>query len=137
MAKLVDLVDGALDRAEEKYLAGTGPGGQNVNRNATTVQLRLDAAALGLAPDVLARLAAIAGSRMTREGEIVLTAREYRSRAKNREAARARLRAMMEQALKAPRKRASSRVNRLGKVKRLKAKKNRSAIKANRAKPRG
>jgi len=65
---------------EEVFLAGTGPGGQNVNKVATAVQMRLDVYALRLSPVVYQRLKALAGSRWTNDGEIVITARSYRVR---------------------------------------------------------
>src|ERR671921_1134747 len=80
---------------EEKFLASTGPGGQNVNKVATAVQLRCDVFKLGLAPPVYARLKQLAGSRMTNEGEIVITARTHRTQEANREDARARLAALI------------------------------------------
>lgn len=129
------IADRALAIAEEKFLAASGPGGQNVNKVASAVQLRIDISALGLAPEALDRLRRIAGSRLTKQHEIILTAREYRTQEQNREAARDRLVAMIEEALTPPRKRAKSRVNRLGKTKRLKAKKARGQIKADRGKP--
>lgn len=131
MGRITDL---AIELAQEKFLAASGPGGQNVNKVATAVQLRLDLAQLGLAPDVLERLREIAGSKLTKDGEIVLTAREYRTQEQNREAARVRLVALIEQALTPPPKRGKVRVNRLGKVQRLKAKKARGQVKARRGK---
>ena len=128
------IVDRALALAEEKFIAASGPGGQNVNKVATAVQLRVDVFALGLSPEAFHRLKALAGSRMTQGGEIVLTAREYRTQEANREAARARLTALIEEALVEPPKRAKVRVNRLGKAKRLQAKKARGTVKANRGK---
>src|SRR5947199_1612569 len=83
---------------EEKFLASTGPGGQNVNKVATAVQLRCDVFRLGLRPEVYARLKALAGSRMTGEGEIVITARTYRTQEANRAEARARLAALIAKA---------------------------------------
>ena len=73
----------------ESFLAASGPGGQNVNKVATACQLRCDVFALGLAPDVYARLKTLAGSRMTGGGEIIITARKYRTQEGNREEARA------------------------------------------------
>ena len=128
------IADRALEIAEEKFIASSGPGGQNVNKVATAVQLRVDVFQLGLPPDAFARLKDIAGSRFTKAGEIVLTANEYRTQDQNREAARERLVAMLGQALTPPRKRQKSRVNRVGKVKRLKAKKVRGEVKATRGK---
>ncbi len=127
-------VERALALAEESFIAGTGPGGQNVNKVATAVQLRLDVFALRLTPAVFARLKTLAGSRMTARGEIVLTARTHRTQEANREEARHRLAELIEEALREPKKRAKSRVNRVGKVKRLKAKKSRGAVKASRGK---
>ena len=98
------------------------------------MQLRVDVFALGMPPEAFERLKEIAGSRMTQRGEIVLTAREYRTQEQNREAARERLSALLGDALTPPRKRAKSRVNRVGKVKRLKTKKARGAVKAGRGK---
>lgn len=127
-----DSVARALDLAEESFIAASGPGGQNVNKVATAVQLRLDVFALRLDPAVFRRLKALAGSRMTAGGEIVLTARRFRTQEANREDARARLAALVEQALVEPKKRARSRVNRVGKEQRLKSKKARGTVKANR-----
>lgn len=129
-----DLVTRALAIAQESFIASSGPGGQNVNKVATAVQLRLDVFALRLSPPVFGRLKALAGSRMTAKGQIVLTARNYRTQEANREDARTRLAAMLEEAQREPKARKKVRVNRLGKEKRIKAKKNRGAVKANRGK---
>lgn len=128
------IVDRALEIAEEKFIASSGPGGQNVNKVATAVQLRVDVFELGLSPETFERIKEIAGSRFTKNGEIVLTANEYRTQEQNREAARERLIQLVNQALDPPRKRKKSRVNRVGKVKRLKAKKVRGDVKAKRGK---
>jgi ribosome-associated protein len=128
------IADRALEIAEEKFIASSGPGGQNVNKVATAVQLRVDVFQLGLSPEAFARLKDIAGSRMTKGGEIVLTANEFRTQEQNREAARERMLALLDEALTPPRKRAKSRVNRVGKAQRLKTKKVRGEIKANRGK---
>ena len=128
------IVDKANAIAEEKFIASSGPGGQNVNKVATAVQLRVDVFQLGLPPDAFNRLKDIAGSKLTQDGEIVLTANEHRTQERNREAARVRLAAILNEALTPPKKRKKSRVNRVGKVKRLKAKKVRGEVKANRGK---
>ena len=128
------IVDRALEIAEEKFIASSGPGGQNVNKVATAVQLRVDVFQLGLSPEAFERIKEIAGSRFTKNGEIVLTANEYRTQEQNREAARERLIQLVNQARDPPRKRKKSRVNRVGKVKRLKAKKVRGDVKAKRGK---
>jgi ribosome-associated protein len=122
----------ALDLVEESFIAASGPGGQNVNKVATAVQLRLDVFALRLEPAVFQRLKALAGSRMTARGEIVISARRFRTQEANREDARARLAALIEAALIEPKKRAKTRVNRVGKEQRIKSKKARGTVKANR-----
>ena len=96
------------------------------------MQLRLDVYALRLEPQVFARLKTLAGSRMTAKGEILLTARRYRTREANREDARARITELLEQAQQAPKPRAKSRLNRVGKEQRIKGKKARGAVKAGR-----
>ena len=130
------LSDRAIALAEESYIAGTGPGGQNVNKVATTVQLRLDVFALRLPPPVFHRLKALAGRKMTAKGEILITARRHRTQEANRTDARQRLAELIEQAELEPKKRARTRLNRVGKVKRLKGKKKRGEVKANRGKVR-
>ena len=129
-----ELVSRAIGLAEESFIAASGPGGQNVNKVATAVQLRLDVHALHLQPQVYARLKRLAGSRMTAKGEIVLTARKYRTQEANREDARARLADLMEKAQVEPKRRAKTRVNRANKEARIKGKKVRGTIKANRGK---
>jgi ribosome-associated protein len=127
-----EVVERALAGVAESFIAASGPGGQNVNKVATAVQLRLDVFALRLEPAVFQRLKALAGSRMTAGGEIVLTARRFRTQEQNREDARARLAALIEQALVEPKKRARTRVNRVGKEQRIKSKKARGSVKATR-----
>ena len=129
-----DIIARAQALAEEKFIAASGPGGQNVNKVATAVQLRLDVFALRLAPEAFHRLQDLAGSRMTKGGEIVLSSSEHRTQEQNREAARTRLAQMLADALTPPRKRAKSRLNRVGKTARLKTKKARGQVKAGRGK---
>ena len=120
--------------AEESFLAGSGPGGQNANKVATEVQLRLNIYQLRLPPPVFARLRQIAGSKITNAGELLLTAREHRTQEANRQLAREKLEKLLEEAHRQPKKRAKSRVNRVGKTQRLKSKKARGEVKANRGK---
>ena len=124
----------ALALAEESFIASSGPGGQNVNKVATAVQLRLDVFALRLTPPVYHRLKTLAGSKMTAKGEIILTARTHRTREANRTEARARLAALIAKAEIEPAKRKKSQLNRVGKQKRLDGKKIRGSVKANRGK---
>lgn len=131
-----DIVERALASVSESFLAASGPGGQNVNKVATAVQLRCNAYALRLSPDVFRRLKLLAGSRMTAGGEIVITARRFRTQEANRADARARLAELLENALVEPERRKKSRLNRVGKTERLKVKKARGTVKANRGKVR-
>ena len=126
----------ALGLIEESFIASAGPGGQNVNKVATAVQIRLDVFALRLSPEVFHRLKDLAGSKMTARGEIVMTARSYRTQEQNREDARTRLADLLREAATLPARRAKSRLNRVGKAERLQTKKNRGAIKAGRGKVR-
>lgn len=113
----------------ESFIAASGPGGQNVNKVATAVQLRCDVFKLGLAPAVYQRLKELAGSRMTSAGEIVITARTYRTQEANREEARARLAELIAKAHIRPTKRIKTKVSRAAKAKRVDAKKQRSGVK--------
>ncbi len=130
-----DLLDRAYAIAEESFLAGSGPGGQNANKVATEVQLRVNIYQLRLPPPVFARLRDVAGSKLTASGDLLITARQHRTQDANRQAAREKLEDLLEAAHRSPKRRAKTRVNRVGKVKRLKSKKVRGAVKANRSKP--
>ncbi|MCT2557681.1 alternative ribosome rescue aminoacyl-tRNA hydrolase ArfB [Tsuneonella sp. YG55] len=134
MSDADEAVARALGAAEESFIAASGPGGQNVNKVATAVQLRLDVYALRLQPQVFARLKAAAGRRMTAGGEIVLTARRFRTQEANRADARERLEGLIRGAFEAPAKRAKTRLNRVGKEARIREKKSRGQVKANRGK---
>ncbi|MGV1682178.1 alternative ribosome rescue aminoacyl-tRNA hydrolase ArfB [Sphingopyxis sp. NJF-3] len=121
----------------EKFLAGTGPGGQNVNKVATACQLRVNVYALGLAPDAYKRLKQLAGSRMTAEGELVILARRYRTQEANRADARERLNALVDAALVRPERRIRTKPSKAAKARRVESKKARSTIKAGRGRVRG
>ena len=118
----------------ESFLAATGPGGQNVNKVATAVQLRADLDKLGLRDDVLERLKSIAGSRVNTSGELLITARKYRTQDANRSDARARLAQMVADAHIVKPKRKRTRPSRAAKAKRVDQKKQRGAVKQARGK---
>ena len=120
------------DALSEKFLAATGPGGQNVNKVATACQLRVDVYRLGLAPHVFQRLKVIAGSKMTIAGELVITARRYRTQEGNRADARARLTELLDKAEEREARRVKTKPSRAAKAKRVDEKKGRSAVKAGR-----
>ncbi|KTE28045.1 MULTISPECIES: alternative ribosome rescue aminoacyl-tRNA hydrolase ArfB [unclassified Sphingopyxis] len=126
---MADIPESAIT---EKFLAGSGPGGQNVNKVATACQLRVDVFALGLAPDAYRRLKTLAGSKMTSAGELVILARSFRTQEANRADARARLNELVDAALVRPEKRIKTRPSKAAKARRVDTKKARSSVKAGR-----
>jgi len=131
-ASWADRLDAAI--VEERFLAATGPGGQNVNKVATAVQLRIDVFRLGLVPYAYQRLKELAGSRMTAAGELLVTARRFRTQEANRQDARDRLVDMIRAAHVRQAKRVKTKPSKAARAKRVDEKKGRSTIKAGRGK---
>jgi ribosome-associated protein len=122
----------AIDDAEldERFIRSSGPGGQNVNKLSTAVQLRFDARhSPSLPDDVSARLQRLAGKRLTREGVIVITAQRHRTQERNRDDARERLFELIRQASVAPVKRRPTRPTKASRERRIEGKKHRASIK--------
>jgi len=113
----------------EHFVRASGPGGQNVNKVASAVQLRFDLSKSSLSDEIKARLRAIAGSKLTTEDVLIVDAREYRTQAQNREAARARLEHLVQQAMVRPKKRRATKATKASRERRLAGKKRKSETK--------
>lgn len=119
----------------ETFLAASGPGGQNVNKVATAVQMRVNVYALRLEPYAFRKLKMLAGRKMTSSGELIITVRAYRTREANRAEARRRVNEMVEQAYERDARRIKTRPSRAAKARRVDTKKKKSNVKKMRGKP--
>ena len=122
------------DELEEHFIRASGPGGQNVNKVASAVELRFDVHRSRVLPEAV-RQTLLAGSRLTRDGVLVIRAQRFRDQERNRADARERLAAIIARAATPPKPRRATRVPRASKAQRLDAKKRRAAVKHRRGRP--
>ena len=130
MIRITDQI--SIDESEltETFVRASGPGGQNVNKLATAVQLRFDVRhSPSLPADVRARLAALAGRRLTQDGVLVIIAQRHRTQERNREDARERLIELIRQAAVPPKRRRPTRPTAASRERRIESKKRRSGVK--------
>jgi ribosome-associated protein len=136
MVRMLRVTDAIVldDReVDERFVRASGPGGQNVNKVSSAVELRFNIPASSLPHEVKERLVALAGNRVTADGDLIIDSREHRTQAQNREAARARLIALLQHAARRPKRRKPTRPGAAARQRRLAEKKHRSDVKATRS----
>lgn len=129
MIPVTDDVSIADHEFEERFVRSSGPGGQNVNKVATAVELRFNVFKSSLPDDVKLRLMMLAGSRLSDDGVVLIDSRAFRTQVQNREAARKRLADLVRQALTPPKARRKTKPSKAAKQRRLDSKKRRSEVK--------
>jgi len=137
MIRITDRISIDESEIEESFVRSSGPGGQNVNKLSTAVQLRFDVRnSPSLTDDIAMRLVRLAGRRMTKDGVLVIIAQNHRTQERNRQEARDRLIALIRQATVAPVKRRPTRPTKASRERRIESKKRRARVKSlRRARP--